>query len=1027
MQDFVRIGGEIVSAPLNENFRRLLNAISIANTNLVFPEKDAIVDTIKDMLAIKDPVNAQTCYVISSGELYRYSKKTDEWIKIADFGQTFRQGFLNSGAVVLEDDIKLKENSSDTLILPSMLVYFKNQPGDDRYLKGMYLIEQKEVNVSGLISGANAYSLMINYLGETKLMVGLPSEDDPNLIYLGTFLVDRENRIMPDFVYTLPDMPYTADRGEFLMNKGRSTGCNLMPTDTNDAHVNRKDGYYYDEGINFIKGKTDNYPIDSDNGSNYNLKYFNEETPVDKIYYMVPKNPLNNDIVTADGLIINKYWDGEQLRDVPEGHFTIQQHLMTPNGQDIILYGTVLYNSITDAISNINSVYGIDISFPYVETTRIVVGNHEQFTTGNEQFCRFYTLGRLTQVGTISPEFADNIFKIYSGDANDTTPSTVRFDLSQLQKEEYNNLFTLQVLPSKTKREIFSLEKSYITDDNEISNIMEEDDIRQTSDGKNGYDIADTKDLDYIRQRLDKIEMEIWNPYVDSKQRYEQSIRYRIFQNEELLKEHTDTLNNHSTRITTLENTKVNKNTTINGHHLGDTDNKLEQKAITLVTGDINEGQGNGDTINLWYTDERVSSNQDVAASKTHINTISKNDNANSHIKTNPHNISTDDINILADTTKIFVTPEEERRIRSDRLPENTIEELKKIKNETLEGVYVDYFEGNSSTPGQGPIELGTIKNMRFFKDGVNISLDSDGETLVIECVGQMDEDTIMFKSRYATLEQEYPNLYGGYVDNAVNAVYAHNIHNIETATENQYYGTNSDSTVGIYDLPVYVGTTDTGDFANIDQVVFVPVDGSVEEKHLEESLRNKINNNYHSVLNNGQVKSSEINSFSFGNNLSVEVQDHTAIINANGGGTGSVSNFVNLSDVNVVYTNNKGKTLVVNEEENGIELSDMPSLQDYMLKAVYVDTNDVSKVKKAVRADNANLADSATNALAVNNKTVNDNQSTDAVLWTAAKIKANTTEQIAAEGVRIYHGTNVPSDSLGKDGDLYILIDEEV
>ena len=40
VQDFVRIGGEITSSPLNENFRRLLTDIDIVNTNLVFPDKD---------------------------------------------------------------------------------------------------------------------------------------------------------------------------------------------------------------------------------------------------------------------------------------------------------------------------------------------------------------------------------------------------------------------------------------------------------------------------------------------------------------------------------------------------------------------------------------------------------------------------------------------------------------------------------------------------------------------------------------------------------------------------------------------------------------------------------------------------------------------------------------------------------------------------------------------------------------------------------------------------------------------------
>ena len=75
MQDFIRIGGPITSSPLNENFRRMANAISMANINLVFPEENEVVNTITDMEAIIDPADGQVCYVISSGEFYRYSKK----------------------------------------------------------------------------------------------------------------------------------------------------------------------------------------------------------------------------------------------------------------------------------------------------------------------------------------------------------------------------------------------------------------------------------------------------------------------------------------------------------------------------------------------------------------------------------------------------------------------------------------------------------------------------------------------------------------------------------------------------------------------------------------------------------------------------------------------------------------------------------------------------------------------------------------------------------------------------------------
>lgn len=1025
MQDFIRIGGAITSAPLNEDFRRLLNAISIANTNLIFPENNAVVDTLDDMHAIENPENAQTCYVISSGELYRYTKKDNRWVKIADFGQTFRQGFLNSGAVVLEDYIKLKDESKTILNMPSMLVYFKSKPGDDRYLKGMYLIKEKEFDIAGKVNGANSYSILVNSDGIYSLVTGMPQTDDPNNIFIGTILVDGNNEIIPHFVYTLPDMAYTADRGQFLMTGGEADGCNLTPANTNDNKVNRASGFYYDEGINFPIGQTENFPVDTDNGANFNLKGYKSQTPVEKLYYMVPTNPLNNDIFVSDGLINNKYWNGSALIDVPKNYFTIQQHLVTPNGQNIIIYGTKIYNSLTDAVSNLNSVYGLEINFPYIEATRIVLGNIDGFNSEASDMCQFFTLGRLAQVGTISPEFADNVFKLYSGNANDITPASMRFSLDELENEDFNNLYTLTVLPYGTTRRLFYGSKKYITDDNIVDMATTMTDTR-TIDGLPGYNMADAKDMDYLITRVEEIEREVWNPYVDTKQRYEQSIRYRLFNAETRLDEDDLKITDHENRIVTLENNKVKKETSINGYTLGDTSNKDEIKVINIKTGDISEGNGNGSATNLWYTEARVSANNDVANATTHINTISASDNAITHVVINPHNLSTDDIKILADTTKIFVTPEEERRIRSDRLPENTIQALADLDAKNLDTVSIDYMEGSSENPGAGPLHLGDIKKIRFFKDGVNLSIDSDGETLIMECIGQIDDTKVMFKSRYATLEAEYPDQFGGYVDNAVNAEYAHYVHGIETANANQYYGTNADKEVGIYDLPTYVTTVNKDSFASIDQIVFTPVDGSVEEKHLSTDLKNKINNNYHTIYNNGVLKSAEVNTFSFGDNLSVSINGTTATINASGtGGSGGVSNFVNLNDVNVEYSGNEGKTIVINEAGTGLTVSNSPSLNNYMLKAVYVDTTDISKVKKAVQADNATLAETANNALAVNQKTVNDNANTNTVLWTASKIISNTSAQIKAEGVNTYSGTTVPADSLGKNGDIYVLVEK--
>lgn len=1023
MQDFVRIGGEIVSAPLNENFRRLLNQISISNTNLIFPDQNAVVDTITDMQAIVEPDDAQSCYVVSSGELYRYTKNGERWVKIADFGQTFRQGFLNSGAVVLEDYIKLKEGTKTILLMPSMLVYFKNKPGDERYLKGMYLIEAKELDVSTMISGANAYSVMVDYTGKYTLVTGLPTTDNPNQVFIGTFLANGDKEVLGDFLYTLPDIAYTADRGNFLMNGGKASGCNLIGV--GGTQVNRNSGYYYDEGINFPMGNTDNFPVDTDNGSNFDLKAYGSETPVKGMYYMVPDSPLTHTISKGDGIITNKYWNGSSLVDVPYDHFTIQQHLVTPSGQNIILYGTRLYNSVTDAVSNLNTIPALDISFPYIEATRIVVGNMlSGFSTDNPEHCQFFTLGQLSQVGTVSPEFADNVFKLYSGMAGDSTPSSMRFALDELQNEEFNDIYTLFPRKFGDTDYLFALPNKYEAD-TKIDAIQTEAAYENRVADSMGYVIPTQHSVDTMRKRIEDIEKEIWSPKKDDVQRYEQGLKYRLFHLENRVDSHDITLDNHESRITEVENTKVNKATTINKYKLGETDDKGEVKVITLFTGDIEEGAGQGGIVNRWYSDSLVSDNVDVKAATKHINTIAAKDNAASHTKVNPHSLSTDDIEILMDTTKIFVTPEEERRIRADRLPENTIEELLKLDEKNLDSVKITYMEGNSGRPGLGPYDVGNIRGIRFFQDGVHMSMDSDGETLILECVGQMDESKVMFKSRYASLETEYPDLYGGYVDNAVNAIYADNVHGIEFATPNQYYGTNKANEVGLYDLPAYVTTADAEGFASIDQVVFVPIDGSVQEKHLSEDLANKINNNYHAVYNNGVLKSAEINALEFGDNLTVTINGPVAKINASGeGGSGGASNFVNLQDVDVDYTGNEGKVIVVNEAGDGLSVAKMPALKDYMLKAIYADEDEPTKVKRAVLADTATLAITANNSLKVNDKSVDDTKTSNAYLWSAEKIISNTSSQIRNEGVNTYSGTTVPSDSLGKNGDLYILIE---
>ena len=1028
MQDFIRIGGEIVSQPLNENFRRLINAISLANTNLIFSDEYGVVDTLTDMYAIPNPLDGQACYVVSSGELYRYTKKGNgRWVKIADFGNTFRQGFLNSGAVVIAAPIT--KSGANELTLPDMLLYYKNKDGDDRYLKGMYGLDGCTLDVSAFNTpGAySIYATMENnrLLPEIVVGSGMPTSDMVEKIYLGSFLVDTSNEIMNDFVFTIPDIAYTGDRGLFYVSGGQANGLALMPNNNNNKTVNRKDGFYYDEGVNYPTGPVIDFPVNVDNGSNYNLKYFNTQaSPI--LYYFTPEQGLQHDILASPGLIVNKYWDADNqiLRDVEEGHFTIQQHLVTPNGQNIVLYGTQVYNSIEDATSNINTIFGSDINFPYIEATRVVVGSYSQFSSGDGTKARFFTMGRLAQVGTISPIFADNQFTVYDGSALDVTPATIQLSLDDLGAEYDTSLghFKLSVLPYDTERDLFSLPNKYITDASAPAVTQTLVDTRNYP--SSGYKLADDKDLDYLKQRVSDIEAEIWKTYNAQAARYEQGIRKRVYDAETRLDADDVTLANHEVRITSNEQNKVNKTTTINGYRLGDTTGAAEAKAIRLVTGDIQEGAPTGGTINLWYTEARVSANSDVAAATTHVNTLSLTDDADDHVKVNPHNLSTDDINILLDTTKIFVTPEEERRIRADRLPENTIQALQDLDDKNMDYLPITKLGGSREDPTGDRYLLGNFKELEIFEDGVDFDTSVDGKTLTLNIRGQIDESTMMTKAHYATLEAEYPSLYNGYVDNSVYSAFAYGLAGIEEALPSQYYGTNSYGDIGIHDLPVYVSTVNQSSFASADQIIFVPVDGSVTEQHLETTLRDKINNNYHAVYDGGVLKSAEVNAFVFGDNLSVHMAGHTATINATGSGGQGANQFANLEDVDVTYTGNAGKMLVVNDNEDAVVLANTPSMNDFMKKSVYVSTTDLTKVKKAELADNATVAATATNALAVNSRIVNDEDTSISSLWTAAKIISNTSSQIATEGVQTYSGTTTPSSSLGKNGDLYILLE---
>jgi len=998
MFDFKRIGGEIVSSPLNENFKQIRDAISISNTNLVCSETDGIKDTIDEMLAIHNPTNGQTCYVVSSGEFYRYSAAYNKWIKIMDVGQTFRQGFLNSGLVVA--DGALTKVDATTLHTPNMLVYFKNQAGDDRYLKGMYLLEGQDISITDRISTSGAYTLLINSKNEASFIEGMPMTDDPNKVFIGTFLVNSENEIIDDFIYTLPDIAYTADRGHFLLDGGQVSGCNL--TRYSGSKVARRAGYYYDEGINYTIGETKNFPVDTDNGSNFNLKYL-EAVNGPELIYITPVESLNHELTKAEGLISNKYWNGSELADVTEDFYTIQKHFITANGQNIIVYGDTVYNSMEDAIANLNSTSYVELNFPCVEATRIVVKGGDTVNTESGAECNFYTLERLAQAGTLKPEYADDSFMLYSGMDTDNTPSRIKFNLDLLQKNNFNDTFILSVGENETERQLFAIDKKFITNTIEDDAIISVKEARIGND-KTGYVIADDTDVITLENRVSNIEKEIWLVEQTDKERYEQSVRYRLFNTEEEVKELQEVSSDHEGRITSVENNKVNKTTKVNGYTLGDTTDKDEAKAVVLQTGDIAEGIGLSGTLNQWYTEARVSANKDVANATTHIGRKGSGTETNS----NPHAMTTDDIEVKTTSDRQFITLDEKNSIAN--LPADTNQALLDLDAKNLDHIKIDQYGADASIN-----EIGLAKNIRFTNKGVKLAM-ADSDTVLVDCTGYFDDSDYMRITQYA-------GRVDGYVNQSIYANKAEMINGIEEATANQYYGTSEDGTIGIHDIS-WVRADDIGQYGDFDITTIEPGPESIKEEHLSTELINKINNNYHSIYNTGELKSSEINTFNFGDNLTVSVNGSTATINATGGNGTGETNFANLADVDVVYTGNEGKALAINAEGTGIVVSDAPALSDYMTKSQYIDPLNSSKVKKAAQADSASLASMAENARAVNAKSVDDTKNTNEVLWTAEKIISNTSSQIQNEGVRTYTGTTEPSNSIGKDGDIYALIE---
>jgi len=1018
MQDFIRIGGPIVSSPLNENFRRMANAVSFATTNLIFSQENGIVDNIQDMYEIQGALDGQVCYVTSSGELYRYSVKKEDWFKIADFGNTFRQGFLNSGVVMMSGPMTPYEGDEGDFVIPPALIYFKNRDGDGYNLKGMYLFNE---NIFSNQLHPGVYSVYAtirdDYETPTYYFIsdGLPTEDSVDNVYMGSFLVDSDGEVMTDFLFTLPDMAFTADRGTFYIDGGRVNGCNLIGSGSN--LVNRNSGYYYDEGINCPMGELpETYPITTDNGSNYNIKFF-EAKNVDQIYYMLPTSAtLSQPVTKTTGLIANKYYNrtARELQDVPADHFTIQQHFITPTGQDVVLYGDEVYNSMTDALAHLSDTFGNDLDFPRVEATRIVIGNVSNIDTLDSSKVQFYTTSRLAQVGTISPTFSDDEFRVFSGKSSATTPAMMRLSLDELEDDGYDvadhGIYDLTILPYHKTRQLFSLSNKYITDSISIPMTQTQSDVRNSTTGNGGYALADVQDISDLMSRVADIEGEIWKTSGLDVVNYNKGIRQRLYGHDNDIAALYNTTADHTGRITSLEQNKVNKTTTINGITLGDSTATNEAKSIVLTTDNINEGSNN-----LYYTEARVSANTNVVNATTHIGRKGTGTESNA----NPHAMSTDDITILPNSLHKFVSDYQLTRINN--LPANTLNDINILQDKKIEHIPVYSLGGSRTNPTGVETLLGNFKTLKIYSDGVDFDADTTNKVLTLNIKGQIYESTWMARSHYATLEALSPVQLDGYVDKSVTSLSADNISGMSAAGNNKYYGTNNSGNVGIYDLPVYVTTVDQSSFGPMDQIIFTPVNGSVTETHLTQTLADKINNNYHTIYDGGVISSTEINTIDFGDNMTVTVNGHKATVNAVGASGAPVTQFANLSDVDVTYTGNAGKMLVVNANEDGVELANSPALSNYMLKSVYVDPSDTTRVKSALAAKNAEVA---ANSLKLMNKTVDDTLTTNAVLWTAAQIISNTSSQITNEGVTVHFGTSTPSSSLGKNGDIYILTD---
>lgn len=837
--DFIRIGGPIESAPLNTNFRKLRNDITMSNVNLKFSENDGIKDNIKKMLEIKNPENGQICYVVSNGSLYRYFKGDSQWHQIADFGQTYRQGFLNSGVVVMSNVITAEDKR--TLVIPEMLVYYKTLPGDDLYLKGMYKVETQKIDIANRVAPGNTYTIILDINRKADIVSGILKDNNANVIELGTMSVDKNCNMLLDFIFTTPNIAYTAERGSFLTHRGEINGLSLDAGE-DQISVSRREGVYHVEGINAsIVEDIDEYVIDTSSSSNYNTRFFASQA-TSQLIYLYPENGLSNEIIKNNELIKNKYYnrDKHTLENLLAGQYTIQTHFITPNGLNIVLYGDEKYNSFEDAEANLNREMSLDFLLPCVEATRMVVGNEDLFDIRNPQHFRAYTVTRLAQAGTIDPQFADTSFAIYSGLKNDTAPASIRFDLEELYLEGYNKEYILKPKRYNDQDIFFSLAEKYAANDKTVTvENTTKNHNNEVDTNKGGYIIPTQRSVSLLEQRMAELEHEVWEKErKDSDNQtlalHEQGVRYRLDKGEQRITKAESDISTFNKNVTELLNTKVHKETTINGQALGDDlTNPTEKKTVTLYTCDITEGSREGKDANLWYTQDRVEKVPMVATAYEHSQII----------EANPHKSSTDDIIEKDGTDLTFLRTEQKNRISSTKLPEDTKAELAK----KMEGLGIKTIVGNKQQAQAGAVvDWGQVQTLRLYTDGISLEVDAANKMATLECIGQADPSDFLKKTQYATEALKDSKLIG-YVDKALVAKDIESLADLK-GQQTKYYGTNDDGVIGTYDLPVTTG--DVKGAVNVEDVVFEPYKHSITLKHLADASVVYTNNNEESTLN---------------------------------------------------------------------------------------------------------------------------------------------------------------------------------